>query len=162
MMIRISLIASAILLAGCYRFTPVPLGTVPPGTEVRIQLSDEGQETLEGFTGSPRSEVGGQLIEWGEDVVLSVRVPAVAGMVDRGLRSRVSVAANHVIAVDVRERDRTKTAILTGSLIIVAGVAIAAAISGVFGGNETVIDPGEEEGALLPIWPSCSARRACR
>ena len=150
-MIRVALIASAMLLAGCYRFVPAPMGTVPPGTDVRIQLSDEGEEALEGFTGSSRLEVEGQLIEWGEDVVLSVPVPASAGMVDRGLRSRVSVAADHVIAVDVRERDRMKTGILTGSLIVIAGAAISAAVSGVFGGQEAVIDPGEPEGSLITI-----------
>ena len=150
-MVRACLIAAVILLAGCYRFVPTPLGTAPPGTEVRIQLSDEGEEALAEFTGSSRSEVVGQLLGWGEDVVLSVRVPAAAGMVDRGLRSRVSVAAAHVIAVDMRERDRTKTAILTGGLIVVAGAAVATAISGVFGGNEPILNPGEEEGFVLPF-----------
>jgi len=150
-MIRVALIASAMLLAGCYQFIPTPMGTVAPGTDVRIQLSDEPEEAFEGFTRSSRLEMEGRLIEWGEDVVLSVHVPASEGMVDRRLRSRISVAADRVIAVDVRERDQMKTGILTGSFIVIAAAAISAAVSGVFGGEEAVIDLGEEEGFLSTI-----------
>lgn len=147
-------LALAVLLSGCYRYTPARMGSVPAGTEVRLQLSDEGARRMETFTGSRRARVSGELIQWTEDVVVSVGVPASEGMVDRDLRQRIVVAEDEVVGVEVRERDRTRTAVLVGGAVTLVTTALITAFSGEFGrsgGDEP--PPTHEEGVVIPAWP---------
>ena len=123
-------------IAGCARWVPTPLGTVPPGSDVRLRLSEDGAERLAESTGSRRVEVTGELIQWEPQVLLST-VLATAGMgVDPGLRQRLVVDPDEVLAIDVREVDRTRTGLLAGSVVAVAGSAIAWAVVNIIRGSE--------------------------
>jgi hypothetical protein len=149
-MTRTFLLALVVLLSGCYRYVPARLGAVPEGTEVRLHVSDDGVRRLESIAGMEGRQMAGLLERWADDIVISVRVPVAEGVVDRGLRNRIVLSPSEVIAIDVRERDRTRTAILTAGITGVVGGALIAAFSGVFGGSRDV-DPPPEEDARVPI-----------
>jgi hypothetical protein len=136
---------------GCYRYVPARTGAVPEGTEVRLHVTPEAAARVEPVVGSSLQQVDGQLERWGEEVVLAVRVPSGDGAIERDLRNRIILAPGEVIAVEVRERDRARTAILTAGLTAVGVGAVVAAISGVFGGTQNT-DPPVEEDARVPIF----------
>jgi hypothetical protein len=138
-------------VTGCYRYVPAPAGAVPEGTEVRLHITVNAAARVEPVLGSSLQEVDGVLERWGEEVVLSVRVPAGEGAIERDLRNRVILSPTEVIAIGVRERDRTRTAVLTAGLTAVGVGAVVAALSGVFGGS-TNTDPPVEEDSRVPIF----------
>ncbi|MDZ7779195.1 MAG: hypothetical protein U5R14_04545 [Gemmatimonadota bacterium] len=141
-----------LLLVGCHRYVPTRLGSVPSGAEVRLQLSDEGTRRLEALSGSDAEEVEGRLLSWADEVILSVPLPSVPRMVDRDLRRRIVVASDDVVGIQVREWDRTRTALLVGGVATVVTTALVAALSGSFGGTGGPDRPPmEEEGSLLPV-----------
>jgi hypothetical protein len=140
-----------LLTTGCYRYVPARTGAVPVGTEVRLHVTPEAAARVEPVVGSSLQEVDGLLERWGDEVVLAVRVPSGEGAIERDLRNRVILSPNEVIAVEVRERDRARTAILTAGLTAVGVGAVVAAISGVFGGS-TNTDPPVEEDSRVPIF----------
>jgi hypothetical protein len=123
-------------IAGCARWVPAPLGTVPPGSDVRLRLSEDGAERLAESTGTRTLEVSGELIQWEPQVLLST-VLATAGMgVDPGLRQRLVVDPDEVLGIDVREVDRTRTGLLVGGVVAVAGSAIVWAVVNIIRGSE--------------------------
>lgn len=150
-MSRALLVALTVLIGGCYRYVPARVGGVSEGTEVRLHVSSEGARRIEAVMGRESREVAGVLERWAEDVVISVRVPASEGVTDRALRNRIVLSPAEVVAIDVRERDRTRTAVLTAGITGVVGGALIAAFSGVFGGYRQV-DPPVEEDSRVPIF----------
>lgn len=141
-----------LLTAGCHRYVPVRAGSVPAGTEVRVELSDGGAARMEGVLGRRTTEVAGELTEWSDRVVLTVPVAATAGLTDRALRRPVVLELDEVVGVDVRERDRLRTAVLIAGVVAAVGVAALAAFTGTFGGTSTGEDPPEQpEGSIIPL-----------
>ena len=135
-MARTSLMmALVVLLVGCSRWVPARIGTVPVGAEVRLRLSNEGAERLEESTGTPRVEVSGELVRRAEEVMVAARVPAVDGTVDRGLRQRVIVHVDDIVAVEVRERARNRSRVLGGGAVVFGGGALVLIAKGLFGGG---------------------------
>ena len=142
-----------VLSAGCHRYVPVPAGSVPVGTEVRVELSEGGASRIEGVLGRRLTDVSGELTEWGDRVVVAVPVAAVDGLTDRGLRRSVVLEPEEIVGVDVRERDRIRTGILIGGIVAAVGVAALAAFTGTFGGTSTGDNPPEQpEGSIIPLW----------
>jgi hypothetical protein len=150
-MTRLLLIVFVVLSTGCYRYVAARPEAVPAGSEVRLHLSQEAAVRVEPVIGTGLTQVDGQLEQWATEVVLGVRVPTVEGGVDRGLRNRVVFAPAEVLAIEVRERDRAKTYMLTAGLTAVGVGAVIAAISGVFGGSSNV-DPPVEEDSRVPVF----------
>ncbi len=147
-----SLLAATLLLAGCHRYAPARIGTVPEGTEVRMRLSQEALDRLDPALVLRGDAIIGRLVEWSDEVVLSVPVPPQAGMVDRDLRQRVTVPVDDVLGVDVQELSRTRTALLSAAVVAAATTAVVAAVTGVFGGEKMPVPPGQEEGFRAPRW----------
>lgn len=136
-MTRTGLIMVLLLtVAGCARWVPTPLGTVPPGSDVRLRLSDDGARTLEELTGTRAVEVTGELIQWEPEVLVATALAAGSVGIDRGLRRRLVVDQNDVLGIDVREVDRTRTGFLVGGVVAVAGSVIAWAVVNLIQGSE--------------------------
>jgi hypothetical protein len=150
MMVRAFSILLFVLSAGCYRYVPARLGAVPEGTSVRLHVSPEGASRVEPVIGTAAAELVGVLERWSNEVVIAVRVPAGAGVVDRGLENRIVLMPAEVVAIEVRERDRTRTTLLTAGGVALVGGAAVAALSGVFGGSSNN-DPPVEEDARVPV-----------
>ena len=130
-MVRASLVmALAIMASGCVRWVPARVGEVPVGTDIRLRLSEEGAEQLEETTGTGQSEVSGQLLQWGSEVMVSAALQtAGAGANSSSLRQRFVVDEEHVVGVDIRELDRTRTGLFAGTIAVVAGSAIVWVVS---------------------------------
>ena len=128
--------ALVILVCGCARWVPARIGEVPVGTDVRLRLSEEGADQLEELTGGRQSQVSGQLLEWGSEVMVSAALRAAgAGANSSGLRQRFVVDEEDIVGVDIRELDRTRTGIFLGVVAAVAGSAIVWVVSELVGGG---------------------------
>jgi hypothetical protein len=136
-MVRASLvIALLIMVSGCTRWIPARVGEVPVGTDVRLRLSDEGADVLGELTGTRRSEVSGQLVQWGSEVMVSAALEtAGAGVGNNNLRQRFVVDEENIVGVDIRELDRTRTGLFAGGVAVVAGSAIVWIVSQLTGGG---------------------------
>ena len=136
-MVRASLLmALVILVSGCARWIPARVGEVPAGTDIRLRLSEEGAAQLEELTGTRQSEVSGQLLQWGSEVMVSAALrTAGAGANSSSLRQRFVVDEEDIVGVDVRELDRTRTGLFVGGVAVVAGSAIVWVVSQLAGGG---------------------------
>ncbi len=136
-MVRVSLLMALVIMAsGCARWVPARLGEVPVGTDVRLRLSEAGAARMEELTGASQTEVSGQLLRWDEEVMVSAALRnAGAGANASGLRQRFVVERDNIVAVDVRELDRTRTGLFVGGVAVVAGSAIVWVVSQLSGGG---------------------------
>lgn len=150
-MARWFLVALALVATGCHRYVPAPLGAVPEGAEVRVHLSEEAADRIGARYGNRMEEVSGRLQRWSDEVVIAVPVPVAPGLVDRDLQNRVILPVADVLAIDVQERDRTRTILLGAAIGGVVLWAAISAISGVFGGT-TGEDPPFEDQSVVPLW----------
>lgn len=123
-------------VSACARWVPAPLGTVPPGTDVRLRLSEEGAERLEESTGTGAVEITGELLQWEPEVLVSTALANAGAGVNPRLRQRLVVDPDDVLAIDVREVDRTRTGFLVGGVVAAAGSAIAWAVVNIIRGSE--------------------------
>ncbi len=142
-MVRSSLLmALVILVSGCARWVPARVGDVPIGTDIRLRLSDEGAAQLEELTGTRRSEVSGQLLQWDSEVMVSAALQAAgAGANSSSLRQRFVVDQEDILGVDIRELDRTRTGLFVGGVAVVAGSAIVWVVSQLVGGGTAATNP---------------------
>ena len=123
-------------VSGCARWVPAELGTVPPGSDVRLRLSEDGAANVEEMTGDRAAEVTGELLQWEPEVLLSTALAPTGARVDPGLRQRLVVDPANVVGIDVREVDRTRTGFLVGGVVAVAGSAIVWALVNIIRGSE--------------------------
>lgn len=123
-------------VAGCARWVPAELGMVPPGSDVRLRLSEDGAMQLEEATGTRSTEVTGELIQWEPEVLVSTAVVTPGARVGPGLRQRLVVDPGNVVGIDVRETDRTRTGLMVGGVVAVAGSAIVWAVVNIIRGSE--------------------------
>ena len=115
---------------------------MPIGTDVRLRLSDEGAAQLEELTGTRRSEVSGQLLQWDSEVMVSAALQAAgAGANSSSLRQRFVVDQEDILGVDTRELDRTRTGLFVGGVAVVAGSAIVWVVSQLAGGGTAATNP---------------------
>ena len=136
-MTRTGLILVLLLtISGCARWVPAQLGTVPPGTDVRLRLSEDGAAQLAEMTGAGAAEVTGELLQWEPEVLMSTALAPTAGRLDPGLRRRLVLDPDNVVGIDVREVDRTRTGLLVGGVVAAAGSAIAWAVVNIIRGSE--------------------------
>lgn len=130
------LMALVIVVSGCARWVPARIGEVPVGTDIRLRLSEEGAAHLEALTGTRRSEVSGQLLQWDGEVMVSAALrTAGAGANGSNLRQRFVVDEEDILGVDIRELDRTRTGLFVGGVAVVAGSAIVWVVSQLAGGG---------------------------
>ena len=136
-MVRASLMmALLIMCSGCARWVPARVGEVPVGTDVRLRLSDDGAAQLEELTGTRQSEVSGQLLQWGSEVMVSAALQtAGAGASSSNLRQRFVVDEENIVGVDIQELDRTRTGLFIGSVAVAGGAAIVWIVSQLTGGG---------------------------
>lgn len=120
----------ALSLGACYRLTPVEGGSPPGGTEVRIELTDEGSVRLAPMIGPQITAIDGRALETGDTAI----VVSVESVVSRGGRSmnwsqeRLAVPRSAVSSVRTRTLDRKRTWI-----VAVLGVTGVIALGDIFG-----------------------------
>ena len=150
-MSRALTVVLVVLLTGCYSYVADRPGTIPPGSDVRLRLTQDGVQRIGEAYGSATGVLEGKLESWADEVVVTIPVPPTPGMLDRGLRNRIVVQQSDIVGIERRERDRTKTAALSISIgVLTAGMAIAM-FSGVFGGTQNTDVPLPED-VVVPFW----------
>ena len=144
------MMALVVLLAGCYRNVPAPLGAVSLGSDVVVRLTAQGIQRVEESTGVRRGELIGQLLQRAEEVTVSVPLILQSGMRSRGLRQEISVNADEVVSVNMRELDRGRTAIIVGGLAVAVGTMIVATVVNIIGGSAGAGRPQGGDGSQQP------------
>lgn len=136
-MVRAGLMmALVILVSGCARWVPARIGEVPVGSDVRLRLSEEGVRELEELTGTRRSEVFGELLQWDQEVMVSAALATGGvGAAGSNLRQRFVMDEENIVGVDIRELDRTRTGLFAGGIAVVGGAAIVWIVSQLTGGG---------------------------
>jgi hypothetical protein len=148
---RTLLLALVLLLSGCHRYVAVRAGSVPPGSQVRVHLTPEGVERIGSAYGSATGIIDGELDSWADEVVVNIPVQASPGMLDRGLVNKIVIAQADIVAVELQQRDPTRTAALSIGLGAVVALTAIAVFGGVFGGT-TIVDNPPPEDILVPRW----------
>jgi hypothetical protein len=134
------------LLAGCYVYQPVGMGSPPTGRPVRLTLTDAGTASLASELGPSVQAVGGKLIGNTADayvVALSDSRKRNGTEIDwRG--EQVSISKSLVATIQQRQFSRGRTALVAGG--VVAALLVARQTlwgpGGVFGGGGPGPGPG--------------------
>ena len=113
--------AGLFLCSGCFGYVATELGTVPPGEDVRVHLTQEGLGDLAEF--SPGLTMDGTFLRAdGDELILRVRVTdQTVGIMTRSLGQDVTIPASRIARLERREFDRTRTWLTAG--IGAAGLA---------------------------------------
>lgn len=122
------------LVCACYESIPVELGTVQPGTKLRVSLTDAGSDSLARYLGPGVESVDGKLLQTTDSgVSLSVSEVAMRSGQDQFWKGETVVIPRYSLA-NVQERRINKPkSILLGGVLIAALASIR--LSGVVGGN---------------------------
>lgn len=120
----VAALAVAPLLAGCYTHVPVALDGLAPPAPVRAHLSSEGAGAVADVLGTPRSTLDGELVEVAPGAIF-LMVPTTAARPDQGigpLHQKLRIENDHVVALQSRRLDRTRTAAVVGAGAAAAGI----------------------------------------
>ena len=131
----------ALVLSGCYTYTPV-IGEPPaPGDEVQLRLSTGAAVELSERVGQPVRSVRGEVLGADDNSLrVSVRWGAIyAGTPFEGRQDTISFREEDVVEIDRRELSWTRTGLLAAGTV--AGVAIL--FGSLEGGNGA---PGPDDG----------------
>jgi hypothetical protein len=130
--------------AGCYRYEIIPIAQLQPGMEVRTRLSGDAVDRARRSTETPAGMldgfiVRGQVARVGHDS-LQLTIPTTVS--DGGYRTSVltqdvSLPQSDVVGVEVRQMDKTKTALMTAA----AGIAAFFIVRQAQGGGNAVGKP---------------------
>jgi hypothetical protein len=128
------------LLASCYSYTPLKIGDVREGEDIRVRVNATYAKQLEPLLGLQDARVvAGALIKNLPDTLI-VEVPTVVradiGNATQTLRQRVSIPRNELVDLEMRTLDRART----GTLVAVATVGITVLIV-----KSLRKDPGHED-----------------
>ncbi len=120
------MLASALLAAGCYRYVPVELETVPAGEGVRMYLTRTGMAAITELPMEAGPIVTGTLVSQDNGDVL-LRVPIATrqqGFHIRSIGQDVRIPTGDIIQVERRQLDRLGTGLLIGGTGAVAALVM--------------------------------------
>ena len=138
-------------MAGCFRYSYVPLADAPVGQEVRVHLSREGHARLSSAVGEALPDlprvVDGSLVQANaRQLLISVRVATDSRVASAGLRQRLAIPAGDIQQLEVRQLDRKKVVLIGVGAGLALGAIIAHYVGGVFGGTTGPFpEPGPTE-----------------
>jgi hypothetical protein len=143
----------SLALAACYRYVPADMSELGVGREVRLRLSDAESSRFNGILAPGTRLIEGRVLEAGRDTLL-VQVPVssdVQGARVETLNQRLDLARSGIVAAELRQLDRTKTAIL---LVGGGGLGVALLVEGLRGafrsGEDNNNDPGQD--IVVPVF----------
>lgn len=143
---RVLLAGSIGLLAGCYSYVPTRLDVVEVGDPVRLRVTADAAERLEPVRLTDARLIEGLIVRRADSELL---VDTKVGTLDpqRGQRAftqRINVQLAEIQEVEFRRRDQLKTAAAVGTVGLVVGLGILAALQPGEGGPGDPIDPVPE------------------
>jgi hypothetical protein len=140
---------------GCYTYTRSVSGSVAPGTDVSLAITDQGRVGLSERMGSGVLRVNGRVVNPGDSswVVRVSSVEMVAGGKSHWAGEEVQLPRSYVGDVATREFSRKKTWLAVGVTVGALALTISAVslIGGGFEGSDTPsAPPGQSMRSPLP------------
>ena len=122
------------VLCACYESIPIELGRVPPGSKIRVSLTDAGADSLARYLGPGVATIDGKLIATTDSgVSLSVSQVAMRSGQDQFWKGETVVIPRYSLStVQARRLNKPKSVLLGG--VLIAALATLR-LSGVVGGN---------------------------
>jgi hypothetical protein len=139
---------SILFVGGCYRYVPAETGAIPPGTEVRVRLTDAGQAEIRQYYGPDLTRVTGSLVRWDVDGLGLMTEMTITreGFPATFLADTIQLLPQHLSGVDVKEFDGKRSLGFTAGVIgAMAGALVAAQA---FGGSSS--NEGDDSGGPDP------------
>jgi hypothetical protein len=137
---------SIIVSAGCYHYLPVEPGDVPPGSTVRVRVTDAQTRRFENVVPVDGRLIQGKIIEQ-DPAVLLLEVPILTDL--RGNRvetvsQRIDLPRSDVLDMEIRSLDRGKTALVFGVGGVAAVALVTRTLVGAFNSDNPTPPPGSE------------------
>ena len=138
------IVLAPLVLGGCYTYTPV--STLPePGTQLALELNDQGRVGLASSVGHEIARVEGSLVD-GSDTAFVVRVSNVLALNGRKTMwggDTVKLRREYVKGVRERKLAKRRTALFAAGVAVLAGVFIATRdLFGLGGEDPSRVPPG--------------------
>jgi hypothetical protein len=142
--LRLAPLSLLVVTAACFEYTTVRPELAQVGRPVRVHLTEPGFSRLSAEAAGALPHLGrvieGDLVEaTGQQMLVAVRVgwdPSVEG--DR-LQQRLAIPIADIWQVEVRQLNKTKTALIVAGATVAVGSIIVSTIHGQYGG--TTIGP---------------------
>lgn len=144
----------AVFSNACYKYTNIRTDEVPVGAPVRVQLSDDGEQRIRdvvglagmGFNGR---QLRGHVLRAEQDGVL-LSVPWAARQNaswddSQNIEQRIRVRHEEIRVIEMREIQRTKTAVIAASGATAVAFLIVRMLGGKKGGTVVTTSPGPDE-----------------
>jgi hypothetical protein len=128
----------AVAVSGCYTYKPVATTEPAPGTQLRVELTLSGGDTLARFLGPSVQMVDGRLLQMTPSAIeLGVtQVTMYSGIEQYWKGETVTLPKPYVAKVEERTFSWGKTGLLAGVVVAsLAALQSAGGISGLFGGH---------------------------
>lgn len=121
--VRAVLLVTLVAAGGCHRWVPHDGSPVPAGTEVRVRVTDAGSDDLQRRYGPNDGSLTGPVVAWDSDGVslLDQTILRRPGFPSTVVSDTISLPANHLAGVDVKELDGKRTALLTAGILVAGG-----------------------------------------
>ena len=122
------------VLCACYESVPIELGRVPPGSKIRVSLTDAGADSLARYLGPGVATIDGKLIATTDSgVSLSVSQVAMRSGQDQFWKGETVVIPRYSLSTVQARRINKPKSLLLGGVLIAALATLR--LSGVVGGN---------------------------
>ncbi|MBT8397138.1 MAG: hypothetical protein KJN92_09235, partial [Gemmatimonadetes bacterium] len=112
----------------CYRYVPIGQYQAPPGSEVRVVLTMDGEDEIRGTLGPGIFSLDGPLVRWdseGLDLQTDLSISR-EGYPATTLTETIQLQPHHVARVELKELDGRRTAFFTAGVVGAAAAAIIA------------------------------------
>jgi hypothetical protein len=125
---QVALLCVALFATACYSYTPIQVGAVQPGVDVRARVSAAAGERIAPLLGTTPRVLTGKFISDVSDTII-LEVPTVTqatiGSTVQTLHQRVSLSKSDVIEWEIRTLDRRRTyALVIGAAAVAVSVLI--------------------------------------
>lgn len=141
------------LLSGCYSLVPVNPESAAVPMRVRAHITPEAAARIAPALGEPREELDGRLVERAPDgLYIEVRSGELqSGFGTTALTQRFLLAPTDLVALQRRQLDRNRTALLAGAGAVVLGAVIYDMLTGEAGGTGGPPITGGPPEARIPL-----------
>jgi hypothetical protein len=141
----------ALLTTGCSMYVEHPVDApLPPGTDIRAQLTTSGAVRFSGLIGQPTEYVEGSIIGLERDSLHLALLRATEYGRPWDSVDTLSFATSEIMRLEEKRIDKGRTAILAGGVGAVSGVVIGALFRAATRSRDN--DGGEEDLILIPFF----------
>jgi hypothetical protein len=136
---------------GCYAYLETPMDAVPPGADVRVQVTRETADRLRDALAADQRSIHGRVRELVDDGVLLevTTVTRQTGFRFEPLRQTVRLQPADATSVELKTLDRGRTISALVLVSVTAGAIAWKALGGRTGGKDSPQDPNQPSDARV-------------